>query len=43
MTALEWLYLTGLVAGAVLYLGDSINACTAAVRELVGICRRDNL
>lgn len=41
MTLLEWLYLTFLVVGAVIYLGDAVNAVTAAVRELVQIQRKD--
>ena len=41
MNLWEWIYLSALVAGAVLYLGDAINATTAAVRELIEVNRRD--
>lgn len=41
MTAPEWFYLTLLAAGAVLYLGDAINATTAALREILAVLRKD--
>lgn len=41
MTLLEWIYLTALLVGAVMYLGDAINSCTAAVREARDVARKD--
>ena len=41
MTLGEWSYLSALIGISVLYLGDSINSCTAAVRELLQVTRKD--
>ncbi len=41
MTWGELAYLTALAVVGVMYLGDAINACTAAVREVAEILRKD--
>ena len=41
MTLVEWAYLSILIGAAVLVLNDAINACTASVRELAEILRKD--
>ena len=41
LTLLDWFVILPVVGAAVLYLGDSINSCTAAIRELAEIVRRD--
>lgn len=35
------LYWTGVIIIAVMYLGDAVNSCTAAVRELIELTRKD--
>ena len=41
MNLADWIFLALLAGAAVLYLGDAINATTAAVRELIEVNRRD--
>ena len=41
MSVFDLGWITLLVVGACLYLGDGLNSCTAAIRELIQIARRD--